>query len=585
MRNPNRKIPLTRRAFMARTACAGMGTTGIVNTLAHLRLMQGALANNISGITGYKAVIVLFEFGGGDANQMLMPDAAHPSRANYEAHRGVLALPNGGTNPTHSITANNLAANPAAPAGAEFFALHPSMPDVQDLFNSGDLCFASNVGTLVTPTTNATYNSVALPPQLYSHSDQQNQWQSSIPDMPFQSGWCGRIADFLNSQNPDSEISMSVSLSGVNDIQVGLTPAAPQYAVTTSGAVSLNGYGSNYVNALNDSSDPTSYKNSHNGRRLMAFQDVMNFTHDHLFEEGYNGVVRRARENEGFVGSAIEEADAWLHPTAVDSNNDPWPFIEGTFLLQNGIDPTTLNQQNNNVLNALPSLSRQLLMIAKLMTGRRCLGNSRQIFFCSYGGHDTHSDQGGFGTDVNGNPNVYVPGDIDALMLVLNDALKAFNDCMHELETRESGMGLPAGEEFTYNDFILASHSDFNRTFTPNGTIAGPSGSDHAWGTHCFAMGGDVKGGNVYGYYPDLDPDPTAPWSAPISSRGLWIPTTAIEQFAAPLAKWMGVTSGEVEAIFPNLERFADPFTAGYDPTDYSTMLDNANMDYINGVT
>jgi hypothetical protein len=60
------------------------------------------------------------------------------------------------------------------------------------------------------------------------------------------------------------------------------------------------------------------------------------------------------------------------------------------------------------------------------------------------------------------------------------------------------------------------------------------------------------------------------PWHAP--------------QLRNDIGKWLGVTSGEIETIFPNLERFADPFTPGYDPTDYSTMLANANMDYLNGI-
>ena len=83
--------------------------------------------------------------------------------------------------------------------------------------------------------------------------------------------------------------------------------------------------------------------------------------------------------------------------------------------------------------NILPNLARQLLKIAQLMAGRRCLGNRRQLFFCSYGGHDTHGDQGGYSTG-----NGYVAGDLDDNMTVLNDALKAFNDCMHELEIYET---------------------------------------------------------------------------------------------------------------------------------------------------
>lgn len=573
MSNPKKKLSLTRRAFMAKSACSAMGVTGMVNTLAHMRLMQGALANNAGSLTGYRALIILFLQGANDSNNFIMPGLSHPGRANYNSHRGVLALPTTGTNPTHPITAANLAAEPSAPAGAEFFELHPSMPDVKTLFDDGDLCLAANVGTLVVPTKASTYNTVALPPQLFSHSDQQNQWQSSIPDKPFQSGWCGRIADFLQPQNPNSEISMSVSLAGVNDIQVGLTQNAPQYSVTNTGAISLNGYGTNYASALTDSQDKHSYINNTTGKRLKVFQDIMDYTHAHLFEEGYNGVVRRARENEGFVGSAVQEADAWNHPTEVDSQGVPWDFISATFLLQEGIDPSTLNSANTNALNGLSSLSKQLLMIAKMMTGRRCLGNKRQLFFCSYGGHDTHQDQGGYD-----NTNGYVTGDLDANMAVLNNALKAFNDCMHALETQETGQIEP----FTYNDFILASHSDFNRTFTPNGIIPGPSGSDHAWGTHVFAMGGDVKGGNVYGYYPDLDP--VGVWGTPGSTRGRWIPTSAVEQFAAPLAKWLEVTDPELDTIFPNLERFASPFGSGYNATDYDSMLANAHMDFITGI-
>ena len=96
-----------------------MGLTGMVNTLAHMKLMQGALANNAGSMGDYKALVVLFLFGAKDANNFLMPGLLHPSRANYDTHRGVLALPTGGGNPTHPIVASNLAADPSAPAGAE----------------------------------------------------------------------------------------------------------------------------------------------------------------------------------------------------------------------------------------------------------------------------------------------------------------------------------------------------------------------------------------------------------------------------------------------------------------------------------
>ncbi|MBP85055.1 MAG: hypothetical protein CMO61_14535 [Verrucomicrobiales bacterium] len=572
MRNPNKKIEMSRRGFLARSACASMGVGGVVNTLAHMRLMEGALANTVTSVGDYKAAIVLFHFGATDSNNMLMPGSGHPARSNYENNRGVLALPlssPGGTNDPHAIVADNLAADSAAAAGAENFALHPELGDLKTMFDDGELAFTANVGTLVVPTTAATYNSVPLPPQLFSHSDQQNQWQSSIPDRPFQSGWSGRIADLLNPawNEPDGKISMSVSLSGINDNQVSLLGDVSQYSVTNNGAISLNGYGTNYANALSDASDPTSYEGNQNGRRLKAFQDIMNYTHDHLFEENYNVVVRRARQNEGFIGNAFSEANSWLHPSAVDNNGNPWGFIEGTFILQNGINPASANAINN-----VPSLSRQLISIAKMISGRNSLGNSRQLFFCSYGGHDTHQDQGGFSNGAG-----YVAGDLDDNMTTLNNALKAFNDVMKALASEPT-----LGGDFNYNDFILASHSDFNRTFTPNGSNPGSSGSDHAWGTNVYMMGGDVRGKNVYGYYPNLNP--TGNWTTPGSSRGRWVPTSAVEQFSAPIAKWLGIADTEIGTIFPNLERFADPFTAGYDPTNFNSILSNANMDWISGV-
>ncbi|MEM7146448.1 MAG: DUF1501 domain-containing protein [Verrucomicrobiota bacterium] len=609
MRNPNKRIQHTRRSFMAQSACSALGLSGIVSTIAHMKLMRGALAANIGGIDDYKALTILFQFGGTDMNNCLIPDTGHNSRTNYENNRGVLTLP------TSSFAANNTQitnSNTASGSNDSEFALHPVMTALADIFNdttvggggvvgggnpaksghaSPNVAFCANVGSLVVPTRSTNYNSVVLPPQLFSHSDQQNQWQSSLPDKPFQSGWSGRIADLLNpvynelggsGPGTDGQISMSVSLAGINDIQIGLTDEAVQYAVTTSGAVNLNGYnGGNepdYFDALSDPSDPTSYKNTGTTpRRLKAFQDVMNYTHAHLFENGYNDIVKRARENEGFVGSAITEADSWIDNTTTPAR----PRAESIFLSAFGEDP------NGTATTVLPSLAQQLLMIVKLIAGRKCLGNKRQLFFCSYGGHDTHQDQGG------ANGNTLVPGDIDANLTVLSNSLAAYNDALLELELYEEsliGAGVVSGEEFHYNDCLLATHSDFNRTFTPNGNNAGPSGSDHAWGTHTIVMGGDVHGGSVYGYYPDLAP--TGAWGTPGSSRGRWIPTSAVEQYTAPLAAWLGIDSfdagtgsiagKDIETIFPNLNRFANPFVSGAGSNgNFNQMEANANMDFL----
>ncbi|MEM8955927.1 MAG: DUF1501 domain-containing protein [Verrucomicrobiota bacterium] len=501
-----------------------MGLAGIVNTLAHLRLMEASLANEVSIGNDYKALIVLFLFGGQNSDNLLAPRGSHPSRANYDASRGILALADASL---HPIDAGNL----SAPDNS--FGLNPACTDLKTIFDAGELAFVANVGSLTHPITKAEYNagSVPVPPQLFSHSDQQTQWQSSIPDKPFQTGWAGRIADLLNaSYNPQSQVSMSVTLGGQSNLLIGNPGGgATQYAVTNSGAIALSGYGTNYSSALNP--DGT-YQNNTQGRRLEAFEKIMNFTHEHLMEEGYNNIVSRARQNEEFVGGALAEAST----SGVD--------FDGIFA------------------NADSDLGDQLKMVAQLIAGRSCVGNSRQIFFVTQGGYDTHQDQG--------NTTLGENGDFYDLLSDLNGAMKAFNDAMHALDAADA--------DFSYNDTVLATHSDFNRTFTPNGEDPATSGSDHAWGGHMMVMGGAVNGGNVYGYYPDHEVN--GPQDVSVSNgRGRWIPTTSVDQYASVLGRWMDVSSNDIPLIFPNLSRFADPFSPGYDPLD---QLGNANTDFIN---
>src|SRR6185295_8520721 len=156
----------------------------------------------------------------------------------YAAARTNLALPRTGLLPISPRTTDG-----------RTWGLHPSVPDLQNLFNSGRAAFLANVGTLVYPTNKTQYNarSVPLPPQLFSHSDQQVQWQHSVPDKPTNTGWGGRVADLVNAFNSNNEISMSISLAGKNTFQVG--NVVSQYAINTSGAVTLAGSTSSATSA------------------------------------------------------------------------------------------------------------------------------------------------------------------------------------------------------------------------------------------------------------------------------------------------------------------------------------------------
>ncbi len=160
-----------RRQFLLQTGCAGMGLTGMVSTLAHLRLMQGSLNAQAGGAGGYKALVCLFLQGGNDSNNLLVP-ASGQVRSDYQAGRGVLAIPSA---ELQGITPAALTA--ADPLGGGYlgnFGLHPRAPELAALFNAGDLALVTNVGTLTHPgVTRANYGNAPRPPQLYSHSDQQ----------------------------------------------------------------------------------------------------------------------------------------------------------------------------------------------------------------------------------------------------------------------------------------------------------------------------------------------------------------------------------------------------------------------------
>ena len=191
-----------------------------------------------------------------------------------------------------------------------------------------------------------------------------------------------------------------------------------------------------------------------------------------------------------------------------------------------------LSSVNPTLATVFPntSLGRQLKQVALLI--KACtdptagINMKRQIFFTQIGGFDTHS------AEIGGQGN---------LLTQVSQAISAFYAATVEL-----------GVQDKVTTFTM---SDFGRTLQPAGTGAAIVGTDHAWGNHQLIVGGAVLGHTLYGAYPTLalgGPD-DADGSSP---RGRWIPTTSVEQYAATLAQWYGLSTADLPAVFPLIGRF-----------------------------
>jgi uncharacterized protein (DUF1501 family) len=193
-----------------------------------------------------------------------------------------------------------------------------------------------------------------------------------------------------------------------------------------------------------------------------------------------------------------------------------------------------LSSVNPTLVTVFPNttLGRQLKQVALLIKactdGTAGINMKRQIFFTQLGGFDTHS------AEINGQGN---------LLTQVSAAINAFY-----LATVELGI---------QNNVTTFTMSDFGRTLQPAGTGVTTVGTDHAWGNHQLIVGGAVLGHRLYGAYPTLTlggPDDTDSGSNP---RGRWIPTTSVEQYAATLATWYGLSSADLSAVFPLIGRFS----------------------------
>jgi uncharacterized protein (DUF1501 family) len=490
-----------RREFLKKSATTmtmlGLATQarhfGMINAMAQTAKKDASeLQDQSAPPTDYRAIVCILLSGGNDGNNLIIPNHSDANISNYAAYAAArssqgLAIPQNQLLPISVPRLGNLTygLNPNLGAASGQGGINNG---IHELWGQGKMAIVANTGNLVRPLTKTQFlaNPAWRPFQLFSHSDQVQQQQTSRSDSPSPIGWGGKIADRTNAaNNPNGQISMITSIAGTQLFTLGQTTTP--LAIRDSGT------------ALNETLTLTS--------RTCCGTDAFATARNTALAE-----IRTIDLDSALVGTASHITDqAQIASTALSTYQE----VSVAF-------PDT-------------NLGKQLKQVARVIKKRNDLSINRQVFFVELSGFDTHQNQ---------------IGGQNALLLQVSQAMRSFYDEM--------------GAQNIQNNVTAFTLSDFGRTMNPAGSGSGV-GSDHAWGNHMLVVGGSVMGGNIYGntrpdgtgnILPTLQlggSDDTDTGSAP---RGRWLPTTSVEQYAATIARWYGLSDTDLSSVFPNIGNF-----------------------------
>ena len=339
----SRSKDLSRRAFLTRGAqLAGLG---VAAPLAMNLAGFGEAA--AAGAEDYKALVCVFLYSGNDQSNTLVPY----DTANYDLYSAIRGGGSGRTRGGIAWGRNDLAATVLTPVAAQTltdnlqYALAPQLTGLKSLFAAGKMAIQLNVGPLVTPITAAQFyggNRAAypVPPQLFSHNDQQSYWQSLATEGATQ-GWGGRLGDLMLSSNATSSLTC-VTAAGNAVFLSGKT--ACQYQLDASGAIAINALNSPYFG---------------NTSTVAALKTLLAQPTSHAMEGEYTRVTQRSIDMQGTVTAAL-----------------------------NGLNLTT----NFNPTGVANPLADQLKIVARMIAARNGLGMKRQVFFVGLNGFDSHDN-------------------------------------------------------------------------------------------------------------------------------------------------------------------------------------------------
>jgi uncharacterized protein (DUF1501 family) len=346
----------SRREFLKKSGCA-LSMAALATQVQHLGMMS-ALAQKMDdsatseGGANYKALVLVYWSGGNDGNNVIIPNHNDATISNYAAYAAARAAQG------LAVAQNTLLPISVPAMGNLTYGLHPALGTItggvnngiHELWGLGKLAMVTNCGTLVAPMTKAQYQngSVQKPYQLFSHSDQVNQSQTTISNTAAFTGWGGRIADRLTTgQNPSGLVPMITSIAGAQLFTAG-TGTLP---------MAINNANTSLASVLAPAGFNTTAASV---ARRTAFNNLRAIDLDSNYVEAASNVTE----------------------LAMDANDALQTFQEVTVNF-----PTT-------------NIGQQLKQVARLIKKRMDLNINRQIFYVQIGGFDTHANQ------LNDHPNL-----------------------------------------------------------------------------------------------------------------------------------------------------------------------------------
>jgi uncharacterized protein (DUF1501 family) len=531
----------TRRGFIQQSAT--LAASSAAPWLANLAAISEASAQ-VANTGDYKALVCIFLLGGNDYANTLIPmdDASYATylaqRPRLYHHKKSLAMGDQ-TPPRLMPTQAALPANTKAPKAPDDlilnaedptqafkYALSPALTDLYDIYKTENkLAVLLNVGPLIEPSIfvegqglrkyKNTSIAASLPPRLGSHNDQIQTWQSFDPEGSTK-GWGGRIGDLLDSVNTRKAFT-DISVSGNSVLLTGDRTVPYQVTTQRSLSVKLEALRAPFLGS-------TAVSNALG--QIITGSGTVNST-SHIFEQDLTAIVKRS----------IAADDVMRNLPRLESSKDA-TYSDLDAMIE-GPPGTDTNE-----------LAAQLRTVAHLIRNQRNTGARRQVFYVTLASFDNHSAL------IDNHP---------VLLRKVGQAMAAFHSTLKKIEVN----GGNASDRVT-----TFTASDFGRTLNNN-----DDGTDHGWGGHHFIMGGAVKGGKIYGRPPVLGNlakstrtiDGRTVNVFEDTGRGSLVPTTSVDQYAATLAEWMGVTPELMPFVVKNIINFdkVDPLK----PTEWPRNL------------